>query len=146
MPSILICTDEAIQAYFVTCVLTKAGYRVAQLKASSPSGIESALRLEPDLILLDVNLNAIGSVETVEAILDQAKCPTILLVTSRPSAGQKAFTANAATTLTKPFTSAELLSAIDRAAGSRRVEPSDRANASLHGGTGQYDSSSHRTG
>ncbi|MBP1773901.1 MAG: domain S-box protein, partial [Holophagaceae bacterium] len=57
-PQILIVEDEAIVAMDLKLHLQELGYGVVGLAASGPEAIGLALRLRPDLVLMDISLGA----------------------------------------------------------------------------------------
>jgi DNA-binding response OmpR family regulator len=110
MTTVLLCTDEGLQALFVRRVLERAGYTVVQRKSNEMLSSEMEQQAKPDLILLDVNPRGKDDVAAVRGIWERSKCP-IVLMTANPSSrsAHDAFPYEATLTLFKPFTAAELM-------------------------------------
>lgn len=65
IPRILIVEDDEIIANLITLMLEKKGYSIAGKIRSGEESIRKAAELEPDLILMDINLN--GQMDGVTA-------------------------------------------------------------------------------
>lgn len=114
--------DNEEPCKFFERVLSPARYRV--ITASSPeAGLECIKRDQPDLILLENNINA-GSGLNLLASMRKAGCnaPAILM-TSKESGtfSVKTFRLGICNLLIKPFTMAQVSAALDQALGRIRL-------------------------
>ena len=65
IPRVFIVEDDEIIANLITLMLEKKGYTIVGRSASGEESIRKAAELEPDLILMDINLN--GQMDGVTA-------------------------------------------------------------------------------
>ena len=70
--NILVVEDNIIHQKFVEQTLNRLGYSV-QLEASGPSGIETAMKEDCDLILMDIQLSDMDGIETMKQIRQKCK-------------------------------------------------------------------------
>lgn len=97
-------------------VLSSAGHDVVTAE-NGVSGLELAIRLQPDLILMDIEMPLMGGLAVCEELKREectARVP-VWLMTGRPSTGilERARTCGALGVLNKPFLRDTLLQAID---------------------------------
>jgi two-component system cell cycle response regulator DivK len=64
---ILVVEDNENNLYLITFILEKAGYKVIAAKTGE-TGVEMALKEQPDLILMDIQLPGINGLETTRRI------------------------------------------------------------------------------
>ncbi|MFO7714637.1 response regulator [Desulfosarcina sp.] len=115
--SILIVEDEGIVAENLSSKLEQLGYAVAGTAATSIEAIEVALRLRPQLILMDIQLNGqddgIQAAETIRAKYD---VPVIYLTAhSDPATLSRAKLTGPFGYILKPFEMRDLATQIDLA-------------------------------
>jgi two-component system, NarL family, nitrate/nitrite response regulator NarL len=67
----------------VRALLDAAGYEVVGEAGDGTSGVAEAVRLEPDLVLLDVQLPDITGFEVARRLRERAPDPAIILISSR---------------------------------------------------------------
>jgi CheY-like chemotaxis protein len=116
-PTILIVEDEGLVANHIASMLTKAGYGVAGIAASSEEVFAMIKERPPDLILMDIHIDGLmDGIETAEKVLEDLVIPIIYL-----SAFSDALTVNRAKAtgpfqfLTKPIDWKKLFASIDQA-------------------------------
>src|SRR5258708_2309252 len=113
--NVLICTDESIHALFLRRVLERAGHAVTRqaLERAIPQSVGK--ERAPDVILLDTQLLGSDRCQTAREIVNRSHCPIVLLSSDPPPRGaQRMVPCAASGCLYKPFTSDQLLQAIDR--------------------------------
>ncbi|MGK5094087.1 ATP-binding protein [Deltaproteobacteria bacterium TL4] len=83
-----------------------------------PEGIEKAINLKPDLILMDICMSGMSGVETTRSIKKIPECQDIPIIALSADAfqeqQQKAFEAGVSDYLTKPFEVYQLLSILNK--------------------------------
>ena len=109
---ILIVEDEEKLARFVELELVHEGYEV-KTSPDGRSALEEALRVQYDLILLDIMLPGLNGLEVLRRIMKEKPTPVILL-TARDAVMDKVsgLDAGAVDYITKPFAIEELLARI----------------------------------
>jgi len=83
--TVLIVDDHAGFRTSARRVLEADGFEVIGEAADGTSGIESALSLSPDLVLLDVQLPDIDGFAVCEAISRADRAPAVILTSTRSS-------------------------------------------------------------
>lgn len=81
--SVLIVDDHAGFRSRARALLTRAGYEVVGEAADGRSGVRAAAELEPELVLLDVQLPDITGFDVARALHQVARPPAVVLVSSR---------------------------------------------------------------
>ena len=125
--------DGEIRAFLRDAILKPAGYRVLTA-TNGQQGLERALADKPDLLLLDLEMPLLSGLDVLSA-LEHSDChiPTIVL-TVHYSADTilRAFRLGAKDFLRKPFTIAEIETAIEKALTEARLRrEKDRLTLSL---------------
>jgi len=78
--TVLIVEDEAIVAADLASKLGQLGYEVIGTEARGEDAVESAYRLKPEVVLMDIRLKgAMDGIEAAEAILRRHNAPVIYL-------------------------------------------------------------------
>jgi DNA-binding response OmpR family regulator len=111
---ILIVEDEAELARHVRAALVRHGH-AAEIEANGAVALQRALKEQPELVLLDLNLPALDGFEVL-ARLRQAKCPAmVLMLTARGEVGDriKGLKAGADDYLAKPFALDEMIARVE---------------------------------
>jgi len=67
MKKILVVEDNENNLYLITFILEKQGHKVIAAKTGE-AGVETALKEQPDLILMDIQLPGIDGLETTRRI------------------------------------------------------------------------------
>ncbi|WP_414660104.1 response regulator transcription factor [Horticoccus sp. 23ND18S-11] len=132
---ILIIEDEPELARHIRAALIRHGHP-SEVEANGAVALQLALKDQPDLILLDINLPAMDGFEVLTR-LRQAKCPAmVLMLTARGEVYDriKGLKAGADDYLAKPFAIEELIARVE-ALGRRGGAPLSGTNlqiADLH--------------
>jgi response regulator NasT len=112
-PRVLVCEDEGLTALRLQRVLKTLGYDVVGEARDGEEAVRQAVRLRPDVILMDVNMPKMDGIQALERIMSQ--CPTtVLMLTaySEQELVQRAQTAGASGYLVKPVVNEQLRPAI----------------------------------
>src|ERR1035438_4902983 len=124
MKSILIIEDDRNIARTLAIRLKSAGYKVTAAH-DAPTGLDTAIKNPPDLVLLDICL-PVGNCSTLaERIQTLLPSPNpIIFITAGKQAGfrQKANELGAAGYFEKPYEVEELLAAIQNALNPQKAE------------------------
>ncbi len=117
--TILVIDDEPQLRRAMKATLSGIGYTVLEAK-SGEEALDQLGQLQPDLILLDLNMPGIGGLETCRALRERSDTPIIILsVRNTETDKVHALDAGADDYVTKPFGIQELLARIR--AAMRRV-------------------------
>ena len=81
--TILIVDDNAGFRLFARAILEAEGFVVVGEADDGSSGIRDALRLDPDLVLLDIGLPDIEGFEVARQLADADPAPLVVLTSSR---------------------------------------------------------------
>jgi len=112
---VLICEDEGLTALAFRNALLSAGYDVVGQASEGEAVVALARQLQPDLILMDINLQ--GSVSGIEAtgqiLREQNVAIIVITVYSDDPHIQAALSTGACGYLVKPVSKEQLLVAID---------------------------------
>jgi AmiR/NasT family two-component response regulator len=129
----LICEDEGVTVMQWKKALSRAGYEVVGEAIEGNRGVELARELEPDLILMDLNMPGLGGVEATRRIMEERPVPIIVLTAySDDKAVDDALDAGACSYLVKPIVGEQLIPAIKAAvARFETLEDIRRENNSL---------------
>jgi CheY-like chemotaxis protein len=82
VPLVLIVDDNAVFCASARMLLEREGYEVDEA-ADGVTGIERAAALEPDLVLLDVQLPDIDGFEVAEQLARTESAPPVILISTR---------------------------------------------------------------
>jgi len=112
-PSILVIEDDAHLAQGLRYNLERAGYRVVHA-ARGPEGLQAALTLGPDLVLLDLMLPGLHGFDLLARLREAGSTVPVIILTVQEAEVDKirGFDAGADDYLTKPFGLGELLARI----------------------------------
>jgi CheY-like chemotaxis protein len=117
-PKILIVEDENIIALDIRAMLEDLGYRVSAIVSSGEESIQTASKMKPDLVLMDIKLK--GSLDGVSAgqeIFRQFQIPIVYLTAYSDQATinriNNGKNGNPTTVINKPFDEGELKSVIN---------------------------------
>lgn len=113
MTRILIVEDEPRIAAFVSRGLEAAGYETLVFE-DGPEGLESALRGDADLVLLDVGLPTMDGFEVLRELRARGSAVPVVMLTARSSTRDTVtgLDAGANDYVPKPFTFEELLARV----------------------------------
>jgi PAS domain S-box-containing protein len=130
-PQILIVEDEAIVAMDLKLHLQELGYDVVGLAASGPEAVGLALRLRPDLVLMDISLGAgMDGIEAARHV--QAEGMPVVFLTAFADEGTLARAKESGPYgyLLKPFDERSLHSTVEMALYRHRMERELKASES----------------
>lgn len=109
----LICEDEGMTVIMLRQSLEKAGCEVVGEAGDGQTAIEMAARLQPDFILMDINMPRVNGLEATRRIMSDHPLPIIILTAyNAENLVAEAIDAGACTYLVKPIVSEQLLPAI----------------------------------
>ena len=81
--TILIVDDNAGFRSFARAILEAEGFVVIGESGDGGSGVRDALRLDPDLVLLDIGLPDIEGFEVAQRLAEATPSPLVVLTSSR---------------------------------------------------------------
>ena len=111
---VLVAEDEAIIRLDLAEMLGDAGYDVVAQASNGEQAVEMATELRPDLVIMDVKMPVLDGLGAAEQIGEARICPVIMLTAfSQKELVERARDAGVMTYLVKPFTSSQLLPAIE---------------------------------
>jgi two-component system, response regulator PdtaR len=114
---VVIAEDEALIRLDLKEMLEEEGYVVAGEAADGEAAVELAVKLRPDLVILDVKMPVLDGISAAERIAAQHIAPVVILTAfSQRELVERARDAGAMAYLVKPFTKADLVPAIEIAA------------------------------
>jgi diguanylate cyclase (GGDEF)-like protein len=121
---VLIVEQDPAVAKDIAATLRKLGYRVAGRAASGHEAIQKTLELQPDLVLIDVQLRGdLEGIETARAIRDQGRFPIVFLsALSDADTLHRALETEPLGYLIKPLREAELRCSVEVALSRHRLE------------------------
>jgi signal transduction histidine kinase len=131
---IFIVEDEALIAMELKDRLEGLGYAICGSVAQAETALERIASLQPDLVLMDINLaGKMSGVEAAERLRDVCEAPVVFLTAySDPALIARAAQAGAFGYLVKPFEERELYAAIEVALERKRGDAAMRKlNAGL---------------
>lgn len=76
---VLAVEDEGLVAAALTALLGNLGHQVVGLAKDGQEAVESAAKLDPDLIIMDIRIPVMDGIETARAILGRRPIPIVLL-------------------------------------------------------------------
>ena len=122
--TVLIVEDEAIVAADLASKLGQLGYEVIGTEARGEDAVESAYRLKPEVVLMDIRLKgAMDGIEAAEAILRRHNAPVIYLTAHSDEATLvRAKLSQPFGYILKPFEERELLTIIEMALSKHQSE------------------------
>jgi AmiR/NasT family two-component response regulator len=106
--------DEALIRLDLAEMLADAGYEVVGQASDGQQAVDLATELKPDVVIMDVKMPVLDGLGAAEQIGEQRICPVIMLTAfSQTELVERARDAGVMTYLVKPFTSSQLLPAIE---------------------------------
>ena len=112
---ILVVDDEALaRAYLAEQIADLAGMQLVGQAANGFEAVKLAGELEPDLMLLDVQMPKLSGFEVLELLGDRA--PAVVFITAHDEFALRAFEVHAVDYLLKPVEPSRLANALARAA------------------------------
>ncbi|MDY7039299.1 MAG: response regulator [Chloroflexota bacterium] len=114
---VLIVDDDALMRKMMSDVLTLEGYHVVGEASDGLQGVVLSRQLAPDLVLMDVMMPELDGIEALRQILEEAPQVRVLMVSAQEKRQViiEALDIGARDYLVKPFPTAKLLEAVDKA-------------------------------
>ncbi len=114
VPKIMIVEDNLIVSLDIQIKLEALGYLVVGTAASGEVAIESAAKLNPDLVLMDINLDgAMDGIEAAQQIQREYNIPIIFLTAFADEVTKnRAMVLNPSGYIVKPYSDYQLQSSI----------------------------------
>src|SRR5262249_32059904 len=110
---VLVCEDEGLTALRLTRLLGMLGYEVVGEARDGEEAIRQARRLQPDVILMDVNLPRLDGIQALECIMRDYPTPVLMLTAySEQELVRRALAVGASGYLVKPVVNEQLRPAI----------------------------------
>lgn len=130
---VLICEDESLTVLGLRTALRQLDFDVVGEARNGEEAIRLARELQPDLILMDVNMPRRDGISATEQIMAERPTPVVMLTAySDPATIQRALDAGAAGYLVKPVRSEQLGPTLTLALlRFRQMQRSERAAADL---------------
>lgn len=111
---IVIADDESIIRMDLGEMLTNLGYEVVGEGSDGTATVELALRLRPDLVIMDIKMPGMDGITAARELTSQRIAPVLLLTAySEQSLVERAKDAGVVAYLVKPFRQAELMPSIE---------------------------------
>lgn len=111
---VLVVEDEALIRLDIVETLSDAGFTIVGEAADGETAVKMALELEPDLIIMDVKMPGIDGISAAEKIHKEISCAIVMLTAfSQKELVERARDAGAMAYVVKPFTSNDLLPAVE---------------------------------
>lgn len=115
-PRVIVAEDEALIRMDLVEMLRDEGYEVLAEARDGQQAIDLAREHRPDLCILDVKMPVLDGISAAEVIVDERICPVLILTAfSQRELIERARDAGAMAYLLKPFTSFDLVPAIELA-------------------------------
>lgn len=113
-PRVLVAEDEALIRLDLVELLTEQGYEVVGQVGDGKDAVEQARELEPDVVVLDVNMPVMDGIAAAEQIAgDRIAACVMLTAFSQRELVEKAREAGAMAYVVKPFDASDVVPAIE---------------------------------
>jgi response regulator NasT len=120
---VLIVEDEFLISLFLSQQLENLGYAVVATAKDGAAGVAEALRLKPDVVLMDVGLPVMDGIEASRQILAAYPVPIIMLSAyDDDKKFEEAQAAGVAGYVIKPATERQLQEAIEQALNQSKAD------------------------
>ena len=111
---VVVAEDEAVIRLDIVEMLREVGYDVVGEAADGESAIRLAEELRPDLVVMDIKMPILDGISAAERIARARIAPVVLLTAfSQKELVERARDAGAMAYVVKPFTSADLIPALE---------------------------------
>lgn len=111
---VVVAEDEAIIRLDIVEMLTEAGYDVVGQAGDGEQAVALAEEHKPDLVVMDIKMPILDGISAAERIVKARIAPVVLLTAfSQAELVERARDAGAMAYVVKPFTSADLLPAVE---------------------------------
>lgn len=114
MRRVVVAEDEAVIRLDIVEMLREVGYDVVGEAADGESAIRLVEELRPDLVVMDIKMPILDGISAAERIARARIAPVVLLTAfSQKELVERARDAGAMAYVVKPFTSADLMPALE---------------------------------
>jgi two-component system response regulator AlgR len=121
--NILIVDDEKLaRERLIRMVETLDGFDVAGVAESGEEAVRQAIRLEPDMVLLDIRMPGMDGMEAGKQLSTLAAPPAVIYCTAFGEHAIEAFEVNASAYLMKPIRREALVDALGRAGKVNKIQ------------------------
>ena len=111
---VVVAEDEAVIRLDIVEMLREVGYDIVGEAADGESAIRLAEELRPDLVVMDIKMPILDGIAAAERIAKARIAPVVLLTAfSQKELVERARDAGAMAYVVKPFTSADLIPALE---------------------------------
>ena len=111
---VIIADDESIIRMDLREMLVNLGYDVVGEASDGRTALDLALKLQPDLVILDIKMPQLDGIEAARVLAEERVAPVILLTAySEQQLIERAKEAGVAGYLVKPFRESELMPVIE---------------------------------
>ncbi|GAA1505735.1 response regulator [Brevibacterium permense] len=111
---VVVAEDEAVIRLDIVEMLREVGYDVVGEAADGESAIRLAEELRPDIVVMDIKMPILDGISAAERIARARIAPVVLLTAfSQKELVERARDAGAMAYVVKPFTSADLIPALE---------------------------------
>jgi response regulator NasT len=109
----LICEDEGMTVILLRRALMSAGYTIVGEASEGAKGVEMARSLQPDFILMDINMPGVDGIEATRRIIAERPIPIIMMTAySEEKTVNAAIEAGACAYIVKPVVSDQIIPAV----------------------------------
>lgn len=111
---ILLADDESIIRLDLKEMLEELGHEVVGEASDGATAVDLAVKLEPDLIVMDIKMPQMDGLEALGRISDHRRIPTVMLTAySQPELVEQAVSKGVFAYLVKPIKEADLLPTLE---------------------------------
>lgn len=121
-PRVLVVEDEFVVSMTLRVQLEALGCEVVETARTADQGVDLALELRPDLVLMDIGLPGRNGVEATREIMEHSPTNVIVVTAYGDDRVQQAIEAGARMVLTKPILEEQLAQAIAEVMAEPRVD------------------------
>lgn len=119
---VLVCDDEALARMRLKRLVEMANMEVSAEAASGREAVESAGRLRPDVVLMDIRMPDMDGLEAAAHLDKMENPPAVIFCTAYEEHALQAFRVHAVDYLLKPVGAQDLKQALDKARALNRVQ------------------------
>ena len=119
---VLVCDDEALARMRLKRLVEMANMEVSAEAASGREAVESAGRLRPDVVLMDIRMPDMDGLEAAAHLDKMENPPAVIFCTAYEEHALQAFRVHAVDYLLKPVGAQDLKRALDKARALNRVQ------------------------
>ena len=120
--TVILVDDNELTRAALRLMIDRDAYEIVGEAASGRSAIDCILRLQPDLVCLDIQMPDINGLDVLQAVKDAHPGTAVLMVTASNDVAtiKRAISEGAAGFILKPFTQGTVHDSLRKAAALRR--------------------------